>query len=96
MNKIKRFDRCHLPEPYDYFVQYFPHLKKKSRWVSVLCCFHEEKRPSLRLNLETGAFRCFGCGVRGGDILSFHQQRYQLTFVEAARFFGAWHESTCY
>ncbi|QLH42455.1 MAG: hypothetical protein HWD59_06875 [Coxiellaceae bacterium] len=71
MRKIKnnlhgiKFDRHHLPKPFHYYSKHFPHLKMRAQWVSVHCCFHVDRQPSLRLNLETGAFRCFGCGVKG-------------------------------
>src|SRR5262249_6498954 len=32
----------------------------------VLCLFHQEKTPSLSINLEKGVFHCFGCGLSGG------------------------------
>jgi DNA primase len=32
----------------------------------VLCLFHQEKTPSLSIDLEKGVFHCFGCGVGGG------------------------------
>lgn len=72
-----------LPSPTVYYQQKFPHLRETSnRWISVRCCFHEDRQPSLRLNLKNGSFRCFGCGVHGGSILSFHCQLYQMTLVQ--------------
>jgi len=32
----------------------------------VLCIFHEDRRPSLSVDLDQGLFHCFGCGVGGG------------------------------
>lgn len=32
----------------------------------VLCLFHQEKTPSLSIDLEKGVFHCFGCGAEGG------------------------------
>lgn len=49
-----------------------------------LCPFHNDKRPgSFRLNFESGAFICFSCGTKGGDIIAFIQQRDGLSFPEA-------------
>lgn len=89
---FKKFLRERLPNAHDYYVQQFPILKtvNQRNWVSVLCCFHEDRLPSLRINLISGAFRCFACGAKGGDVLAFHQQRYDLTFKQAVNFFNAW------
>lgn len=73
-----------LPSPEIYYQQQFPNLRQtKQHWTSVQCCFHEDRQPSLRLNLTNGGFRCFGCGARGGNVISFHCQRYQLSFVQS-------------
>ena len=32
----------------------------------VICPFHEDRRPSLSLDLSRGLFHCFGCGESGG------------------------------
>lgn len=91
-HRNRKLDRSLLPSPIDYYREFFPSLNSnyKSEWVSVLCCFHKDKNPSLRLNLQSGAFRCFGCGAHGGDVLAFHAQRNNLPFVAAVSFFGAW------
>lgn len=85
-----RFHRERLPDPLHYFTEreglrLFGHKE----WRSALCCFHSDSRPSLRLNVGTGAYRCMACGARGGDVLDFHRARHELGFVEAARDLGA-------
>ncbi|MXS81519.1 CHC2 zinc finger domain-containing protein [Nitrosomonas oligotropha] len=51
-----------------------------------LCPFHPDKHAgSFRVNLETGAFTCFSCGTKGGDIIAFVQQRDGLSFPEAVQ-----------
>lgn len=51
-----------------------------------LCPFHPDKHAgSFRVNLETGAFLCFSCGSKGGDIIAFIQQRDGLSFPEAVQ-----------
>jgi DNA primase len=51
-----------------------------------LCPFHEDHhRGSFRVNVDSGAFRCFACGARGGDVLAFLMMRDGLTFPEALR-----------
>ena len=46
-----------------------------------LCPFHDEKTPSFNVNAGLGFYKCFGCGV-GGDLISFVQEKENLTFVE--------------
>lgn len=49
-----------------------------------LCPFHSDNHAgSFRVNLETGAFKCFSCGAKGSDIIAFTQQRDGLSFPEA-------------
>ena len=56
-------------------------------WVDGgLCPFHDDRhRGNFRVNLDTGAFCCFSCGAKGGDILAFHQRRHGLDFQEVIR-----------
>jgi DNA primase len=35
-----------------------------------MCPFHEDKKPSLRVNLATGRWACMACGLRG-DLVAF-------------------------
>lgn len=85
-----RFERDLLPDPLRYFEAEGLHLMGRGRWRSALCPFHEDHNPSLRLNTETGAYRCMACGARGGDVLDFHRARNGLSFTQAARDLGAW------
>jgi DNA primase len=51
-----------------------------------LCPFHNDRQSgSFRVNLDTGAFICFACGSKGGDIVAFLQQRDGLSFHRAAK-----------
>jgi len=59
-------------------------------WKSAICPFHKDTKPSLRVRLDTGGFRCMVCGAHGGDVLAFHRQRYGLRFIEAAKSLRAW------
>lgn len=87
----RKFDRYLLPTPSHYYSTQFSKLKIRSEWVSVHCCFHTDDRPSLRLHMISGAFRCFGCGAKGCDIIAFHRLRYKLNFINTVDLFGAWH-----
>lgn len=58
------------------------------RWVTpnCTCPFHADKKPgSFKVNLETGAFTCFSCGAKGGDIISFTMLKEGLPFTAALR-----------
>lgn len=84
------FDRGRLPDAGRYFALSGLRLIGRGRWRSARCPFHDDTRPSLRVNVETGAFRCMACGARGGDVLDFHRARHGLSFKQAARDLGAW------
>jgi hypothetical protein len=86
------FLRGKLPHPRWYYARQFPLMTchHRSSWIGVLCCFHDESSPSLRINLDSGGFICFGCGIKGGDVVAFHQRRYGLNFRQTVDFFQAW------
>ena len=84
-----RFQRERLPAALPYFEQAGLRLSGRGRWRSALCPFHDDHSPSLRLNAETGAYRCMACAAKGGDVLAFHRARHGLSFVQAARDLGA-------
>lgn len=82
--------RDRIPMAMDYFQEEGVVLIGGGEWRSAKCPFHPDTRPSLRVRVESGSFRCMACGAHGSDVLAFHMQRYGLTFVEAARDLGAW------
>jgi putative DNA primase/helicase len=55
--------------------------------VQVLCPFHEDRNPSLSINLKTGLYNCFGCGA-SGDVFSFYQRLRACDFREAMEELG--------
>ena len=59
------------------------------RWKTGPCHLHGGS-DSLRVNTQTGGWRCMSCDAHGGDAIAFHMQRYGLEFVEAARALGAY------
>jgi len=83
------FDRNLLSTPQTYFAPLFA-IKSSKTQVLVPCCFHHDKTPSLSINMTTGAFYCFGCGAKGGDVLDFEQLRTGLNFVDTCKNLGAW------
>lgn len=85
------FERAALPDPTPYYAERAAlRLIGRGRWRSAVCPFHDDVRPSLRVNTETGAYRCMACGAAGGDVLAYHRARHGLSFVQAARDLGAW------
>lgn len=90
MRRASYFRRDLLPNPPKYYREQGLKLTGGGEWKNALCPFHGDTRPSLRIRLETGAFRCMACGAHGGDVLDFHRQRYRLGFRETAIQLGAW------
>jgi DNA primase len=50
----------------DLVYKHLPRFTSRNGRGVVLCLFHEEKTPSLSIDLEKAVFHCFGCGVGGG------------------------------
>lgn len=52
---------------------------------NIRCCFHEDKRPSLKVYMKNNRFVCFGCGIRGSPI-DFVMQYKNCSFRQAVLF----------
>lgn len=89
MHSGGQFQRERLPDPPDYFARAGLRLIGRGPWRSALCPFHDDRNPSLRVNVETGAYRCMACGAKGGDVLAYHRARHGLSFAQAACDLGA-------
>lgn len=59
-------------------------LKKAGKEYKALCCFHEEKSPSLYVNTEKNEYHCHGCGAGGGAI-NFIMETERLGFRDALK-----------
>ena len=57
-------------------------LKKAGANHKGLCPFHGEKTPSFVVSEDKQIYTCFGCGATG-DVISFVEKHYGLTFKEA-------------
>src|SRR5689334_9288677 len=66
------FNRNLLPQPAEYFKSQGLSLTGGGEWKNALCPFHNDTKPSLRVRLDTGGFRCMVCRAKGGDVLAFH------------------------
>ncbi len=60
---------------------------RSRRWAEAgLCPFHEDRHAgSFKVNLDSGAFICFSCNAKGGDIIAYVIQKYHMTFLDALK-----------
>ena len=71
--------------PFDFYRHELPGAPlKKHDWNNGgLCPFHADtKAGSFRVNLTTGAFKCFACGMAGGDVIAFTMALNGLNFID--------------
>jgi DNA primase len=57
-------------------------LKKAGKDFEGLCPFHDDKRPSFRVNPILGRYKCWSCGEQG-DIFNWVMKTQSLEFVDA-------------
>ena len=84
------FDRDLLPDAVTFYYSQGMELYGSGKWQKTLCPFHDDHHPSLSINTKNGAFCCFSCQAKGGDIVSFLMQRDGLDFISAVKALGAW------
>jgi len=87
---MNNFNKTALQSPSNYYQEQGLKLTGGGEWKNAVCPFHNDHKPSLRVRLDSGGFKCMACGIHGGDVLSFHMQRHGLTFKQAATDLGAW------
>jgi DNA primase len=85
-----KFLRKNLPSSITYYENQGIKLKGGGAWRDAVCPFHSDTKPSLRVNIEKGGYRCMVCGAHGGDVLAFHMHKHGLNFVDACKELGAW------
>lgn len=86
----QRLNKALLPSPTTYYELQGIKLIGRGEWRSALCPFHEDRSPSLRINTQSGGFICMACNTRGGDIIAFHQKRFNTSFKSACADLGGW------
>lgn len=61
--------------------------RQEHGWVDGgLCPFHTDTHVgSFKVNLDSGAFKCFSCGAAGADVIAFYRLRYCMGFMDALR-----------
>lgn len=76
-----------LPSSEDFYAANVQKLGRANStgWAIGLCPFHDDHNPSLSLNLESGAFKCFSCGASGSSIVAFHMRLTGSPYKEAAK-----------
>jgi DNA primase len=84
----KRYDRDLLPDPSAFYEGEGLTLKGAGRWKTTRCVFHGGS-DSMRINTDSGAFKCMACEQHGGDVLDYLMQWHGLEFMEAAEALGA-------
>ena len=84
------FNKSKLPDPIVYCSERNFRLIGNRTWRNTICPFHQDTKPSLVIHVEKGAFKCFSCGAKGGDVLAFHQLLHKMSFVDACKDLGAW------
>ena len=57
-------------------------LKRGGSSYMACCPFHNEKTPSFSVSESKQFYHCFGCG-ESGDVISFVQKYYNISFGEA-------------
>ena len=76
----------------EYIEQFIPLEKHGKKWFG-LCPFHTEKSPSFMVDEEKQIFYCFGCG-KGGNVITFTMEYFQIAFEAAVRKLGFGKEGT--
>lgn len=83
-------DKSRLPDPsYFYYEQGLEKLKVKGNKATACCPFHADRTPSFTIWMDTGKWKCFGCG-EAGDMIEFYKKMHSVDFVQAAKNMGAW------
>lgn len=69
---------------YEWYKEFLPNLQVRGINAWTPCPFHNEAKPSFQLNVETGYYRCWGCGERG-DIFTFYMKYHGYNFNDTVQ-----------
>jgi hypothetical protein len=84
------------PPPRSFYEKELGKLGRPNRkgWASADPPCHESKsKKSFVVNLRSGSYRCWGCGIKGGDVIDFLRWREGYSFKRACQVLGCWTES---
>lgn len=70
----------------DVISEFIP-LRREGANLVGLCPFHQDSRPSLKVNPRLNRYKCFVCDA-GGDAVEFLMQHQHMTFPEAMEWLG--------
>jgi hypothetical protein len=91
-----KFDRALLPDGFTFYRAELGELGRADRkgWALAKsgCPFHQSESKRSFFVHRDGAFNCFNCGAKGGDVIAFLLLRDRVTFKSAAQQLGAWRE----
>ena len=85
---MSEFRRNLLPDPLSFYEAEGLSLTGRGKWRTAACTVHGGS-DSMRINTESGAFRCMACGVKGGDVVAYRMEVHCEGFATAARNLGA-------
>jgi len=95
VGRFNHFQKELLPPARQFYERELGKLSRPNRkgWAVANCPFHKSKsRTSFSVNVDSGGFHCFGCGAKGGDVISFLMLRDKCDFKTATKHLGAWDE----
>ena len=86
------FNRSLIPAPASILMQFGVQVKytNGAGYLVCNCPFHEDTNPSFNMHSIEGNFKCYSCGVKGGDVIAFYQQKTGKRFVDTIKDLGAW------
>ncbi len=70
--------------PVSLVISHYISLSKRGSTLEAICPFHNDTKPSLKVNDAKGMYKCFACSA-GGDAITFVMNYKKLEFVEALR-----------
>jgi len=90
-----RFRRERLPAASHFYGHELGKLHAAGRnHARCACPFHGGKNPTaFSINLLTGGFNCFNCGVHGSSIVDYVMLRDHVGFTMACKILGAWDDN---
>jgi hypothetical protein len=91
-------DRSRIESPRTFFPRELAPARlsrpNSKHWSSTICPFHKSKSGrSFAVNLDSGAFHCFGCDAHGASLIDFVMLRDHCDFKHAAQVLGIWREN---